>query len=90
MNPMSRMIIATVFLIVTIAGGWFAYSVIVLPLEYTTDALVDIDMADVNEIDPILKNLPYFLAAAYVVFVILVFIWYFAVAHKYEYERGER
>ena len=87
MNPMSRMIVATVVLIVSIAGGWFAYSMMVLPLEYTTDALVDIDMDDVNEVDPILKNLPYFFAGAYIVFVILIFIWFLAVAHKYEYER---
>lgn len=87
MNPMARLIVATVLLIVSVISGVFAYAVMVMPLEYTIDALVDVDRADVNEVDDTLKSLPFYYAAVIVVFVILLFAWFFAVAHKYEYER---
>ena len=88
MNPMSRMIIATVIFIVSIVAGWLGYVVMVLPLEYTVDALVDIDLPDVNEVDSNLKVIPYFFAGAIIVYFVLLIIWFFAVAHKYEHERG--
>lgn len=88
MNQMTRMIVATVTLIVGISVFIFAYAVSVLPLEYVIDALVDLsNTMGISEINPTLVSFPYFLAAAVVIGVLLLFVWYFAIAHKEEYEQ---
>ena len=88
MNPMTRMITATVILIVMITVFIFSYAVSVMPLEYVIDALVDLsNTLGISEIVPTLVSFPYFLAGAVVVGVLLMFVWYFAMAHKEEYEQ---
>jgi len=87
-NPMTRMITATVILIVMITVFIFSYAVSVMPLEYVIDALVDLsNTLGISEIVPTLVSFPYFLAGAVVVGVLLMFVWYFAMAHKEEYEQ---
>ena len=88
MNPMTRMIVATTTLIVMIAVFIFSYAISVMPLEYVIDALVDLsNTLGISEIVPTLVSFPYFLAGAVVIGVLLMFVWYFAVAHKEEYEQ---
>ena len=95
MSRFSRMIIATVILILTVAVAWVTYAVVVVPLEYTTDVLQDSyteisdDMGwdDTDEVNSGLGSLVYFLAAGVVFLTVLMFLWYFAVAHKKEYEQ---
>jgi hypothetical protein len=94
MSRFSRMIIATVILILTVSVSWITYAIVVIPLEYTTDALQDSyteisdDMGwdDSDDMNNSLGALPYFLAGGVVILTVLMFIWYFAVAHKKEYE----
>jgi len=88
MNPMSRMIMATVILIVSCCVFIFSYAVVVMPLEYVTDALIDLaNTLGISEINSTLGSFPYFLAGALVVGILLMFVWFFAYAHKEEYEQ---
>lgn len=95
MSSFSRMIIATVILILTISVAWITYAIVVIPLEYTTDALQDSytkisdDMGwdDADEVNRGLGSFVYFLAAGVVFLTVLMILWYFAVAHKKEYEQ---
>lgn len=88
MNSMSRMIMATVILIVMCSIFIFSYAVTVLPLEYVIDALMDLaNTLGISEINNTLGSFPYFLAGAVVVGILLMFVWFFAYAHKEEYEQ---
>ena len=88
MNQMTRMIVATIMLITGICIFIFSYAVSVLPLEYVIDALVDLsNTLGISEINSTLVSFPYFLAGAVVIGVLLLFVWYFSIAHKEEYEQ---
>ena len=89
MNQMSRMIVATIILIVTISVFIFSYAVSVMPIEYIVDALMDLSviLGIDGQINGTLGSLPYFLAGAVIIGVLLMFVWYFSMAHKEEYEQ---
>lgn len=88
---MKRMIIATVILIITVLVFIVSYALVVMPLEYTTDALSDtystLGFDDTAEVTGLMTNFPYFLAGGVIFGIFLVFIWYFAYAQKKEYEQ---
>jgi len=89
------MILATVILIVSVVVFGITYAVVVLPLEYTVDALqeayteisTEMGWTDAAEVNQGLGANTYFLAAAVVFGIILLFVWYFAYAQKFEHER---
>lgn len=90
----ARMIIATIIIIVFIAVAFITYSIVAIPLEYTVDTLqtsygnISDQMGFDNkvEVQNTLGLFPWFLAAALLFFIGLVFVWYFVYAHKMEYE----
>lgn len=87
-----EMMLATIILIVSIVVFVIGYVVLAYPIEYVTDALLDSypsspSNGDVSEIRNTMLSIPYFLAAAFGAGIILLFLWFFAIAHKYEYER---
>ena len=92
---MKRMLMGTVILIVVVAVFGISYSVIVLPLEYTTQALTDSysDIAsdnnwdDVDSVSTGIKMSVYYLAGAVVFGVGLFFVWFLVYAQKKEHER---
>lgn len=90
---MKRMIIAVVISILLITVFIITYSVVVWPLEYVVDGLLDVYPSIPNtgvtpaEATNTLNTLPMFLAGALVVGIASVFIWLFAFAHKKEYEK---
>lgn len=96
MSTYGRMILATVIFIITIAVTFITYSVVVIPLEYTTDTLQDAytdisdDMGwdDTEAVNNGIGSMVYFLAGAVVFYIILMVVWLFAMAHKKEYEQG--
>jgi hypothetical protein len=89
---MRHMILATGVLIIMIAVFVICAICLFWPMEYTIDALIDgypsgDVCGDVSEIRDTMISIPYFLAAAFIGAIILLFIWYFGYAHKFEYEQ---
>jgi hypothetical protein len=87
-----EMILATIILIISIVVFIIAYITLAYPVEYTVDALLDAypsspSNGDVSEIRSTMLTIPYFLVAAFAIGIFLLFVWYFAMAHKYEYEQ---
>jgi len=87
-----EMILATIILVISITVFIIGYIVLAYPVEYVVDALLDSypsggSSGDVSEIRPTMLTIPYFLAAAFVIGIFLLFVWYFAMAHKYEHEQ---
>lgn len=90
----SRMIFATVILILTIAVSWMTYAIVVVPMEYTADALQDAytvvsdDMGwdDTERVNDGIGAIVWVFAAGVITLTVLMFVWYFAMAHKKEYE----
>lgn len=90
----ARMIIATIIIIIFIAVAIITYAVVSIPLEYTVDTLQtsygnisdQMGFGNKAEIQNTLGLFPWFLAAALLTFIGLVFLWYFVYAHKTEYE----
>jgi len=86
------MFLATIILIISIVVFIIGYVVLSWPVEYLVDALIDSypsspSNGDVSEIAPSLLTIPYFLAAAFIVGIFLLFVWFWAMAHKYEEEQ---
>ena len=89
---MREMMLATIILIISIVVFIVAYVVLAYPVEYTVDALLDAypsspSNGDVSEIRPAMLSIPFFLAAAFIIGIGLLFVWFFAMAHKREYEQ---
>jgi hypothetical protein len=90
----ARMIIATIIIIAFIAVAIITYSIVVIPLEYTVDTLQTsytnisetMHFDNANSVNNTLGLFPWFLAAALLTFIGLIFVWYFVYAHKMEYE----
>jgi hypothetical protein len=87
-----QMIVATAILIISIVVFIIAYVVLSCPVEYTVDALLDAypsspSNGDVSEIENTMLTIPYMLAGAFIIGIGLLFVWYFAMAHKYEEEQ---
>jgi hypothetical protein len=87
-----EMLLATIILIIGVSTFIICYIVLAWPVEYVVDALIDSypsspTNGDVSEIRPSLLTIPYFLVAAFVVGIFLLFVWFFAMAHKYEEEQ---
>jgi len=92
---MKRMLAATLIIIVTSAVFAISYSITSIPLEYTIDPLIDSydslaennSWDDSDDVNNLMLMFPYFLAGGVFFGVFLLVIWYFAYAHKKEYER---
>lgn len=87
-----EMMLATIILIISIVVFIIAYVVLAYPVEYVVDALLDsypssASNGDVSEIRPTMLLIPYFLVAAFAGGIFLLFVWFFAMAHKHEYEQ---
>ena len=96
MNYSSRMIIATIIVIISVVSFIIGYIVLSWPLACTTDALIDAYPTDpdmvkvvgsVDEIRGPLVQLNYFLAIAFIGGIVLTFIWFWVYAHKRENEQ---
>jgi hypothetical protein len=89
------MLAATLILIVTSSVFIISASVTFIPLEYTIDPLVDSydslaennSWDDSDNVNNLMIMLPYYLAGGVVFGIFLLVLWYFAYAHKKEYER---
>jgi predicted membrane protein len=87
-----QMLLATIILIIGVVVFIISYIVLAWPVEYVVDSLIKCypsspSNGDVSEIRPSLLTIPYFLTAAFVIGIFLLFVWYFAMAHKYEEEQ---
>ena len=87
-----EMLLALIILIIGVVTFIICYVVLAYPVEYTVDALLDCypsspSNGDVSEIRPTMLSIPYFLAGAFVIAIFLLFVWFFAMAHKYEEEQ---
>lgn len=87
---MGRMIGATAVVIITIIVFIATYSIVSWPLEYIVDALIDAPPAGMpagtGDYAPLLRTLPVFLAAAVIIGIFLIIVWYYVYGHKKEYE----
>lgn len=87
---MRRMLYGVVILIVLVSVFFISYAVIVLPMEYTIDALID-SYPTGMEYESVFKNdvltIPYYFVGAICVGIILLFVWFFSLAQKKEYEQ---
>lgn len=89
---MKHMIIATAVLILSLVVLIIGATIIFWPMEYTADALIDnypsgSICGDSSEISGTMTFLVYCVLAAFVFGIVLLFIWYFGYAHKFEYEQ---
>jgi len=90
----ARMIIATIIVIIFVAVAIITYSIAVIPLEFTIDALQTsytnvsdkLGFTNTAEVNNTMGLFPWFLAAALIFSIALIFVWYFVYAHKMEYE----
>jgi fucose 4-O-acetylase-like acetyltransferase len=96
MGYTQRMIVATIIVIVSVVTFIIGYICLAWPLMYVTDALIDgwptganitQVVGSVEEIRNSETNLNYFLAAAFLIGIVLTFVWYWAYAHKRENEQ---
>lgn len=86
------MIFGTIVLILSIVVLVIGGIVLFWPLEYTTDALIDNYPSgpvcgDVSEIRGTMTMFVYFLLGSLVTGIILLCVWFFGYAHKFEYEQ---
>ena len=92
---MKRMLIGVVILIVTTLIFLMSYAIVSIPLEYIIDPLDNSYQSlaennswnDATEMQNNLYMLPYYLAGGVLIGIILMVLWFFAYAHKKEYER---
>jgi hypothetical protein len=90
------MVKATIIVIITVAVFIIGYIVLAWPVAYITDSLNKAWPTDPNairivgsgaEIHNSEININYFLAAAFLGGIVLMFIWYWTYAHKRENEQ---
>jgi hypothetical protein len=86
------MIFGTIVLILSIVVLIIGGSVLFWPLEYVSDALVDNYpvgplTGDGSEISGTMGMFVYFLLVSLVTGIVLLFVWFFGYAHKFEYEQ---
>jgi len=90
MQGYARMIIGVLVVFVFAVAGYISYTVIVLPLEYTSDALTDAysvtGFPEQDRFAAEMNMFVWFLAIGFIVFICLLFLWLFLYAHKEEYE----
>ena len=92
MEYAQRMVMATIIAIISIVTFIIGYIVLAWPVAYITDALIDSYPSgpvtgSVEEIRNYEINVNYFLAAAFLIGIILVCVWFWVYAHKRENEQ---